>query len=128
MGYSLTGITLELVMKHTRVDSAQKCGLFTRDWPEWISVETAFHLDLNWVCLKESAFVAKLALLYPTFTFISWKIGVNLPPVTFVFCSQWIPPLTHNVWKCEMLEVFFAAVQQIRFNKVLDWVGVPITI
>jgi hypothetical protein len=45
-----------------------------------------------------------------------------------VFCSQWIPPLTHAVWKCETLEVLFAAVHQIRFIKVLDWMAVPITI
>jgi hypothetical protein len=51
-----------------------------------------------------------------------------LPPVNFVFCSQWIPPLTHPVWKCEMLEVLFAVVHQLRFIKVLDWVVVPITI
>jgi hypothetical protein len=52
MSYSLTGITSGLVIKRTRVNSAKTCGLFTRDWPEWISVETAFHLDLDWVCLK----------------------------------------------------------------------------
>jgi hypothetical protein len=128
MGYSLTGITSGKVMKRTRVNSAKTRGLFTQDWPEWISVETAFHLDLHWVCLKESTFVAKLALLYPTFTFISWEIVVNLPPVNFVFCSQWIPPLTHDVWKCEMLEVLFAAVQQLRFIKILDGMAVPINI
>jgi hypothetical protein len=115
-------------MKRTRVDSAETCGLFTRYWPEWIWVETDFHLDLDWVCLKESTFFARLALLYPTVTFSSWEIGVNLPPFNFVFCSQWIPPLTHNVWKCEMLEVIFAAVQLLRFIKVLDGVEVPITI
>jgi hypothetical protein len=76
-------------MKRTRVNIAKTCGLFTWDWPEWISVETYFHLDLDWACLKESKFVTKLALLYPTVTFISWEIGVKLPPVkNFVFCSQ----------------------------------------
>jgi hypothetical protein len=91
-------------------------------------VETDFHLDLDWVCLKESTFFAKLSLIYPTVTFISWEIVVNLPPVNFLFCSQWIPPLTHAVWKYEMLEVLLAAVNQLRFIKVLDWVAVPITI
>jgi hypothetical protein len=81
MGYSLTGITSGLVMKRTRVNSAKTCGLFTRDWPEWISVERVFHLDLDWVCLKESTFVENLELVYPTVTFIYWEIGVNLPPV-----------------------------------------------
>jgi hypothetical protein len=57
------------------------------------------------------SFFANLALLYPTVTFISWEIGVNLLPVNFVFCSQWIPPLTHHVWKYEMLIVMFASVQ-----------------
>jgi hypothetical protein len=91
-------------------------------------VETAFHLDLDWACLKESTCVAKLALIYPTFTFISWEIGVNLPTFNFVFFSQRIPPLTHDVWKCEMLKVLFAAVHQLRFINVLDWVAVPIAI
>jgi hypothetical protein len=127
LGYSLTGIISGLAMKCAR-DSAKTCGLSARDWPEWISVETAFHLDLDWVFLKESTFVAKLSLLYTTLTFICWEIGVNLPPVNFVFCSQWIPPLTHNVWKCEMLEVLFAAVNQLHFNKVLYCVAVHINI
>jgi hypothetical protein len=125
LGYSLTGITSGLVLKRAR-NSVKTYGLFTRDWPEWILMETAFHLDLDWVCLKESTFVAKLSFLYPTVTFISWEIGVNLPPVNFVFCSQLILPLTHDVWKCKMLEVLFAAVHQLRFIKVLDWVAVPI--
>jgi hypothetical protein len=99
-----------------------------RSRPEWISVETAFHLDLDWVCLMEYTFVAKLAPLHPTVTFIWWKIGVTLPPVNFVFCSQWIPPLTHEVWKCETLEVIFTAVHQIRFIKVLGWLAVTIKI
>jgi hypothetical protein len=47
MGYSLTGITSGLATKRTRVGSAKTCGLFTRDWPEWISVETDFHLELD---------------------------------------------------------------------------------
>jgi hypothetical protein len=80
------------------------------------------------VCLKESTDVANLAIIYPTVTFISWEIGVKVPPVNFVFCSQWTPPLTHDVWKCEMLKVMFAAVQQLRFIIFLDWVAVPITI
>jgi hypothetical protein len=128
MGYSLNGINSGLVMKRTRVHNAKTSGLFARDWPEWISVETAFHLDLNWICLKESTCVAKLALIYPTVTFIAGDIGVNLPPVNFVFCSQWIPPVTHALWKCEMLEVLFATVHKLRFIKVLDWVSVLITI
>jgi hypothetical protein len=49
MGYSLTGIILGLVMKCTRVNNSKTCGLFTQDWPEWISVKKAFHLDLDWV-------------------------------------------------------------------------------
>jgi hypothetical protein len=34
----------------------------------------------------------------------------------------------HKIWKCETLEVIFAAVKNIQFLKVLDWVMVPITI
>jgi hypothetical protein len=115
------------MLKRAR-DNMNTCRIFARDsWPEWISVETAFHLDLDWVCLKVSIFIANLALLYSTVTLISWEIGVTLPPVNFIFYSQWTP-LTHEVWKCETLEVLFAAVHQIRFIKLLDWVAVPITI
>jgi hypothetical protein len=48
--------------------------------------------------------------------------------VNIVFRSQWIPHLTHELWKCETPEVFFATVQRPRFVKVLNWVAVPITI
>jgi hypothetical protein len=52
LGYSLTGITSGMVLKRAR-DSVKTCELFARDLPECISVETASHLDLYWVCLKE---------------------------------------------------------------------------
>jgi hypothetical protein len=80
------------------------------DWPELILLATAFDLDLDWVCLKESFFVANLASIHPKVNFITWEIGVKLTPVNFVFCSQWIPPLTREVWKCETMEVLFVAV------------------
>jgi hypothetical protein len=104
-----------MVLKCAR-DNVKTCGLFAQDWPEWISVEMVFQLDLDWVCLKESTFFFNLALLYPTVTFISWGIGVTLPPVNFVFCSQWIPPLTREVWKCETLRC-------IKFALSKSWIG-----
>jgi hypothetical protein len=94
--------------------------MFARDWSEWMLAEMAFDLYFDWVCIKESTFVANLAYLYPKVTFITWEIGVKLPPVNFAFCSQWIPPLTHEVWKCEILEVLFVAAQKPQFAKVLD--------
>jgi hypothetical protein len=48
--------------------------------------------------------------------------------VNFIFCSQWVPPLTNKVWKCERLEVLFAAVEKPRFTQVGDWESVPISI
>jgi hypothetical protein len=45
-GYSLTGITWGLMMKRSGGTSGKTFGLFDCDWIKWITVETAFDLDL----------------------------------------------------------------------------------
>jgi hypothetical protein len=34
------------------------CGIFDKDWPEWLSVEGDFYLTLKWVCVSEASCVA----------------------------------------------------------------------
>jgi hypothetical protein len=48
--YSLTGITSGEVKKRTSGVKQKTCGIFSKDWPEWLTVEGAFELDLDWVC------------------------------------------------------------------------------
>jgi hypothetical protein len=72
--------------------------------------------------------VENLASLYPKTTFLRWEPDIVLPPVNFIFCSHWVPPLTNKVWKCEKLEVPFAAVEKLMFTQVWDWKSVPIPI
>jgi hypothetical protein len=91
-------------------------------------VASAFDLELSWVCVKESTFVANLASIYPKTTFLLWKPDLVLPPANFIFCSHLVPPRTNKVWKCEKLEVLFAAVEKLRFTQVWDWKSVPIPI
>jgi hypothetical protein len=92
LGYSLTGITSVVVKKRPEGTSGKTCGLFAKDWPEWLTVESAFDVELSWVCVKESNFVANLASLYPKTTFLIWEPDLGLPPVNLIFCSQWVPP------------------------------------
>jgi hypothetical protein len=105
-GYSLTGITSGEVKKRTFGVKRNKCGIFTKDWPEWLTVEGDFDLDLEWVCMREATVVANLMSIYPKTTFITWKPDIVLPPVKFVFCSQWLPPLSNKILHCEVLELF----------------------
>jgi hypothetical protein len=97
------------------------CGIFAKDWPEWLTVEGAFHLDLEWVCVSEATFVANLVGIYPNTTFIMWKPDMVLPPANFVFCSQWLPPLSNKIWHCEVIEALLASAKKFRFTKV--WGG-----
>jgi hypothetical protein len=53
LGYSLTGITSGVVKTRQEGTSGKICGLFAKDWPEWLTVEGAFDLELGWVCVKE---------------------------------------------------------------------------
>jgi hypothetical protein len=116
------------VKKRHEETSGKTCGLFAKDWPEWLTVESAFDVELSWLCVKESTFLDNLASLYPKTTFLMWEPDLGLPPVNFIFCSQCVPPLTNKVWKCERLEVLFAAVEKLRFAQVGDWKSVPIPI
>jgi hypothetical protein len=122
------GITLGVVKKRPEGTSGKACGLFAKDWPDWLTVENAFDVELSWVCVKESTFVSNLASLNPKTTFLIWEPDIGLPLVNFIFCSQWVPPLTNKFWKCERLEVLFAAVEKLRFTQVGDWKSVPILI
>jgi hypothetical protein len=50
IGYSLTGITSGIVKKRQVEKNGKTCGIFTKDWPEWLTVESAFDMDLACVC------------------------------------------------------------------------------
>jgi hypothetical protein len=100
IGYSLTGITSGIVKQRQVRKSGKTCGIFAKDWPEWPTVESAFDVDLEWVCVHEATFVANLAGLYPKKSFMVWEPELVLPPVNFIFCSHWLPPLTNEIWKC----------------------------
>jgi hypothetical protein len=111
----LTGITSGVVKKRQVGIVEKKCDIFAHDWPTWLAVESAFDLDLEWMHMREATFVANLASLYSKTTFIMWEPDIILPPVNFICCSQWLPPLTNNIWQCDMLEVLFASVEKLRF-------------
>jgi hypothetical protein len=72
LGYSLMGITSGVVKKRPEGTSGKTCGLFAKDWPECLTVESAFDVELSWVCVKEATFVANLESLYPKTTFLIW--------------------------------------------------------
>jgi hypothetical protein len=126
--YSLTGITSGEVMKRAFGLKRKTCGIFAKDRPEWLTVEGAFHLDLEWVCVSEATFVANLVRIYPSTTFIMWKSDMVLPTVNFVFCSQWLPPLSNKIWHCEVVEVLLASAEKFRFTKAWGWKSVVISI
>jgi hypothetical protein len=65
MDYSLPGVTLGAVAKRPMAEHKQRLGLFARSWPEWITAETAIHMDIDWICLKEPNFFYVLTALYP---------------------------------------------------------------
>jgi hypothetical protein len=51
-----------------------------------------------------------------------------LPPVNFMFCSQWLTPLTNKIWKCNRLEVLLATLDKLWITKAWNWKCVPIEI
>jgi hypothetical protein len=51
-----------------------------------------------------------------------------LPPVNFIFCSHWLPPLTNKIWQCNWLEVILATLCKLCITKAWDWKCVPIEI
>jgi hypothetical protein len=93
-----------------------------------LTVEGDFDLDLEWVCEREATFVANLMRIYPKTTFLTWKPEIVLPPVNFVFCSQWLPPLSNKIWHCEVLEVLFASEEKFRYTKAWGWKSMPMSI
>jgi hypothetical protein len=96
-GYSLTETTSGEVKKQTFGVKQKTCGIFSKDWPEWLTVKGAFDLDLEWVYVTESTFVANLMSIYPKNTLLMWKPDMVLPPVIFVFFPQWLPPLSNKI-------------------------------
>jgi hypothetical protein len=107
IGYSLTGITSGIVKKRQVGKSGKTCGISVKDWPEWLTVETVFDMDLAWVCVHEATFVANLARLYQKTTFMVYEPELVLHPVNFMFCSHWLPPLTNKICQCTRLEVYW---------------------
>jgi hypothetical protein len=87
------------------------CGIFAKDWPEWLKVEGDFHLDLEWMCASEATFVANLVRTYPNTTFNMWKPDMILPPVNFV----------NKIWHCEVLEALLASAEKFRYTKAWGW-------
>jgi hypothetical protein len=104
------------------------CGIFSKDWPKWLTVEGAFDLDLYWVCVSEATCVANIVRIYPNPTFLMWKPDMVLPSVNFVFCSQWLPPLSNKIWHCEVLEALLESAEKFRFTKAWGWKSVSISI
>jgi hypothetical protein len=64
--------------------------------------------------------VANLVRIYPNKTFLMWKPDMVLPLVNFVFCSQWLPPLSNNIWHCEVLEALLASAGEQRNTRQGD--------
>jgi hypothetical protein len=65
IGYYLTGITSGIVKKRQVGESEKTCGIFAKAWPEWLTMESAFDMHLEWMCVQEATFVANLATLLP---------------------------------------------------------------
>jgi hypothetical protein len=72
--------------------------------------------------------MANLMRNHPKTTFLMWKPDMVLPPVNFVFCSQWLPHLSNKIWHCEVLEVLLTSAEKLRFTKAWGWKSVPISI
>jgi hypothetical protein len=85
-------------------------------------------MDLAWLCVQEDTFVSNLARLYQITTFMVWEPELVLPPVNFIFCSHWLPPLTNNIWQCTRLEVLLVTLDRLRITKAWEWKYVPIEI
>jgi hypothetical protein len=64
-GYPLPRIVSRVVKERQVGKSGNTCGIFAKDCPEWLMVESAFDLDLDWVCVREATFMANLVRLYP---------------------------------------------------------------
>jgi hypothetical protein len=93
-------------------------------WPNWIMVETAFNLELEWMCLQETKQLEALSILYLSVNII-WKAGVILPAVDYLFSSQWLPPKSRDIWQNPGLEFLFSSVKNLRFKCYVDWKATP---
>jgi hypothetical protein len=98
------------------VEHRHRLGIFARSWPEWVTVETAIKMDIDWICLKEPTFFDVLNVLYPHSKVVLWEEGVVLPQVTVMMCSQWIPSKSHAIWKTLELKLVLAQVTSPRFK------------
>jgi hypothetical protein len=78
--------------------------------------------------VQEDTVVANLATIYPKTTFMVWEPELVLPPVNFIFCLHWLPPLTNKIWQCNRLEVLLATLEKLWITKAWDWKCVPIEI
>jgi hypothetical protein len=56
IGYSLTGITSGVVKKRQVEKNGNNCGIFAKDRPDWLKVESAFDLYLYWVYVREGGY------------------------------------------------------------------------
>jgi hypothetical protein len=111
MDYSLGGVSSGFVRKRAKGELKKHGGNFVRMWPEWIPVETAFNLELEWLCLQETTHLEALSSLYPEVNIIVWKTGVILPPVEYLVSSLCLPPKSHWIWDDPALEFVFSSMK-----------------
>jgi hypothetical protein len=121
LGYFSSGF----VLKRAKGKLRKRGGIFARTWPEWLTLETAFNLELDWIFLQYITFVEELSELYPEVKIIVWQTGVILPPVEILFSSQWLPPKTHSIWGRLALELILSSVKKTRFKRHLTWKANP---
>jgi hypothetical protein len=95
--YCLGGVSSGFIQKRAKGELIKRSGILARTWAEWITVETAFNLELEWICLQESTFFKALSSIYPKVKIIFWQTGVVLRPVEYLFFSQWPPPESHGI-------------------------------
>lgn len=89
LDFSLGGLSSGFVVKRANGELKKSGGIFARTWPNWLTAETAFNLELEWICLQDNNFVEVLSELYPEVKISVWQTGVILPPVEILFSSQW---------------------------------------
>jgi hypothetical protein len=51
LDYSLGGVSSGFVLKLAKGEQRSRGGTFARTWPEWLTIETAFNLELEWIYL-----------------------------------------------------------------------------
>jgi hypothetical protein len=68
LDYSFGGVSSGFLLKLAKGELRKRGGIFARTWPEWLTVETAFNLELEWICLHYITFVKVISDLYPEVT------------------------------------------------------------